>query len=137
MEPTPSTYTTNAVHTEPASFILYDGECPVCRNYLAWTNLRSVRPDIALINARESPDLVAEYRRKGVEINDNMILRLGDLTLHGADALSMLTRLGEARSGPIAATLRFISRPAISRPLYPFMVAGRKALLFALRRGLI
>jgi predicted DCC family thiol-disulfide oxidoreductase YuxK len=38
----------------PANFILYDGKCPVCSNYVAWTNLRSVRPDIELIDARKA-----------------------------------------------------------------------------------
>lgn len=119
------------------NFVLYDGECPVCSNFVAWTNLRLVRPDIKLIDARTAPELVSAYRAEGVEINDNMVIRLGEMTMHGADAFGALARIGQPNSVALRGLMRWLSKPNVSRPLYPLMAAGRRTLLFLLRRSLI
>src|SRR5262245_13532205 len=118
----------------PDSFVLYDGGCPICSNYVAWTNLRNVRPDILLIDAREAGELVEGFRAEGIEINDNMVLKLGSLTLYGADAFSALLRLGQPKPVILKAMLICFSTPTVSRPLYPLLVLCRKILLFMLRR---
>jgi hypothetical protein len=112
MASTRSDFMTDA-ETSPRrrDFLLYDGGCPVCDNLVAWTHLRKMRPDIELIDARHSPELVAEFRAKGIEINDTMVLQLG-----GVD---------------------FSGRIGVYGPLYPLLVKGRKLLLFLLRRSLI
>jgi predicted DCC family thiol-disulfide oxidoreductase YuxK len=126
-----------ATRQGPENFLLYDGECPVCSNYVAWTNLRSARPDIEVRDAREAPELVERFRRQGIEINDSMILQLGEMTLHGSDAFAVVTSLGRFRGGFMSVVLKFLSRPHVARPIYPLMVLARKALLFALGRRLI
>jgi hypothetical protein len=76
------------VLNEPADFVLYDAECPVCSRYVAWTRLKEVCPHMALLNARERPVLVAKLRSEGIEINNSMVVRLGDMTLYGHQAFS-------------------------------------------------
>jgi len=115
-------------------FVLYDGDCPVCKSYVAWSRLREASPEIQLINARDVPELVSALRKDGIEVNDSMVLRLGDTTLHGADAFVAITRLGRPRPGVATYLLKLMTAPPVAGPLYPLMVAGRKTLLFLLRR---
>lgn len=130
----PMTPPTRTPTDEPGNYLLYDGECPVCSRCVAWSNLKDIRPDIQLLNAREHPPLVALWREQGVEINDSMVLKLGELRLSGHEAVSAIARLDDKRQGLWTQAMRFISRESISKPLYPLLVAGRKLLLRLLRR---
>lgn len=127
---------TSAV-TPQTDFVLYDGECPVCSRFVAWSRLRDIRPNMRMIDARQAPDLVQQFRKDGIEINDTMVVKLGDLTLHGADAFTMVTKLSEPRTGVTTSLLKWLASSRLSGPAYPLMVAGRKLLLLLLRRGLI
>ena len=35
-----------------ANYLLYDGECPACRSYVAFSRLRTLYPDIQELDAR-------------------------------------------------------------------------------------
>ena len=50
--------------------ILYDGECPVCGEYLNLLKIRELAGEVQLVNARTRPDLVEGLRAAGYEIND-------------------------------------------------------------------
>lgn len=118
-------------------YILYDGECPVCASYVALTNLREVAPQLAVIDARQRPDLVEHYRRDGIEINEGMIIKVGELTLDGAPAFAMINRLSQPNSRLIRLSLRLLSGHRASRLLYPALAFGRRVLLILLRRKLL
>ena len=79
-------------------FLLYDGECPACSAYVAIARLRQLYPALKILNARSEPDLVAELRTRGYEINDGMVLCLGGAIHFGADATRMIAQLGSASS---------------------------------------
>jgi len=42
-------------------YVLYDGACPACARYVAATGLAERPDDVALIDARTHPELVAEH----------------------------------------------------------------------------
>jgi predicted DCC family thiol-disulfide oxidoreductase YuxK len=119
---------------EPAAYLLYDGECPVCQNFIAMTQLRAVRPDIEICDARKEPELVALVRSRGIEINDAMYLKLGDTALHGAAAMALISRLSAPNSWLTSWLLGVVARDRVITPMYPVLVVGRKALLFLLGR---
>lgn len=50
------------------NFLLYDGECPACRSYVAIARLRQLWPDLRILDARQEPALVTELRAMGYEI---------------------------------------------------------------------
>jgi predicted DCC family thiol-disulfide oxidoreductase YuxK len=138
MASTHSNFTTNAA-TSPyrRDFLLYDGGCPVCDNLVAWTHLRKMRPEIELIDARQAPELVAEFRAKGIEINDTMVLQLGGVDFSGPEAFLLLARIAQPRHEWLGVLLKWLGRIGVYGPLYPLLVKGRKLLLFLLRRSLI
>lgn len=123
---------------EPANYLLYDGECPACRSYVAFSRLRKLYPDIAVIDAREAPGLVSSLRGKGYEINEGMVLKLGSDIHFGPEATRMIAELGKAApSRTTRLGLHIIGGASWSKALYPWLNRARQLLLRTLGRTLI
>jgi predicted DCC family thiol-disulfide oxidoreductase YuxK len=119
-------------------YLLYDGECPVCSAYVAMARLRRLYPDLQVLDARSEPDLVAELRGRGYEINEGMVLCLDGAIHFGADATRMIAVLGRASPSRWRRTaLGLIGTAPWSRRIYPWLNRGRGVLLRLLRRGRI
>jgi predicted DCC family thiol-disulfide oxidoreductase YuxK len=124
--------------SEPASYLLYDGECPACRSYVAFSRLRSLYPKLQLIDARAAPDLVGLLRGKGYEINEGMMLRLDGVYHYGPEATRLIAELGRASSSAFTrGGLYVIGGAPWSRGLYPWLNRARQLLLRTLGRKLI
>jgi predicted DCC family thiol-disulfide oxidoreductase YuxK len=118
-------------------FLLYDGECPACSNFVAFSRLRQSRPSLQLLDARERPDLVAELRRRGYEINESMVMQFDGRILFGAEVTRMMARLSDDPGRFPRALLWVIGDAPWSRALYPVLRAGRNLLLRLRGQGLI
>ena len=118
-----------------ADFLLYDGDCPACSAYVAMARLRQLYPNLRIVSARTEPDLVAELRRRGYEINDGMVLSLDGKIYYAAEATRMIAILGRNSSSRWRrAALGFIGTAPWSRLLYPWLNRGRLLLLRMLGR---
>lgn len=107
-------------------FILYDGECPFCRSYIALATLRRANPALRVLNAREHPDLVARLRTLGYEINEGMIVFHRGAYHYAADATRLLAEIAPPGGRPRHGALDLIGRGAWSARLYPLLNRGRK-----------
>jgi predicted DCC family thiol-disulfide oxidoreductase YuxK len=117
-------------------FLLYDGECPACSSYVAMARLRQLYPGLRILNARAEPDLVAELRGKGYEINEGMVLCLDGAIHFGADATRVIALLGQSSpSRWRRVALGLIGAAPWTARLYPWLNRGRMVLLRLLRRG--
>jgi predicted DCC family thiol-disulfide oxidoreductase YuxK len=121
---------------QQSDYLLYDGECPVCRAYVALSRLRRLHPGLRILDARAEPGLVADLRRTGYEIDEGMVLCLGGAIHFGADA----TRMIAVRGGTSPARWRRLALAAFgaapwSARLYPWLNRARGVLLRLLRRG--
>lgn len=108
-------------------FLIYDGDCPFCSNYVALLNLRKAFPGLQLLNAREVSDhpAVAQVKSRGLLIDDGMALVDGTNIAHGADAIHALA-CGRAANTLFARINRLVFRSSSrSRLLYPLLRAGR------------
>jgi predicted DCC family thiol-disulfide oxidoreductase YuxK len=133
----PGTHAIPAAHP-PASYLLYDGECPACRSYVAFSRLRMLHPDLQVLDARQQPRLVADLRAAGFEINDGMVLKLGEAIHFGPEATRMIAELGRDAASPITRVgLAAIGSAPWSRALYPWLNRARQLLLRLLGRKLI
>jgi predicted DCC family thiol-disulfide oxidoreductase YuxK len=117
-------------------YVLYDGACPACAHYVAATGLAS-SPDIALIDARRRPELVAEHAAAGRMIDEGMVVAMGGTMHFGADATRKLAEIGRPATSWERFLLWFVGRAPWSRALYPALSAGRRWLLRRLGRPLI
>jgi len=117
--------------------VVYDGDCPLCANFVRLYSARKNVSGLELINAREQPALVRELRSKGMEINEGMIVTWRRHNYYGAEGMHLLAILGND-SGVIGALNRLLFRnKKIAKAVYPLLVAGRRVTLALLRRKLI
>src|SRR5262245_38670142 len=73
--------------------VVYDGDCPFCSRYVTMLRLRDALGKVRLVNAREDDGLVRELKAARVDLDEGMVLKLGDRLYHGADCISMLAML--------------------------------------------
>jgi predicted DCC family thiol-disulfide oxidoreductase YuxK len=117
-------------------YVLYDGACPACSRYVAATGLAG-RSDIALIDARQAPALVAEHAAAGRNIDEGMVVAVDGVMHFGADATRKLAEIGQPATAGRRFLLWFVGRAPWARALYPALSAGRRWMLRRLGRPLI
>lgn len=121
---------------EPDIWVVYDGECPFCSNYVRLVRLRQAAggASVQLVDARTDHPIVAEIRDKGLDLDEGMALKIGDRFYHGSEVMHQIALL----TGPVGAFNRFnywvFRNPRRAACLYPWLRAGRNATLRLLGR---
>jgi predicted DCC family thiol-disulfide oxidoreductase YuxK len=129
--------TTSNAHSDDrhaAAWLVYDGDCPFCSRYVTLVRLRKSLGRVELVNAREGGPIVDEVRQAGLDLDDGMVLKLGERYLHGAEcihALALMTGPSDLFNRVNAALFR---SPRLARFLYPILRTGRNATLRLLGR---
>lgn len=114
--------------------IVYDGECPFCARYVLVARLRDAVGPVRLIDARSRPDVVAELRQLGLDINSGMAVQYEGTLHYGADAMTILSLLS-SRSGILNNMLaRVFRNRGLATALYPALRTGRNMTLRVLGR---
>ena len=116
------------------AWLVYDGECPFCSRYVRYVRLRQSAGPVRLINAREGGPLVEELQRAGLDLDEGMVLKLGDRYYHGADCIHALALLSSGSSLFNRINAKVFRSPRLSRALYPVLRAGRNTVLRLLGR---
>ena len=104
---------------------------------MALAQLRRLRPDIAILNARDEPELVASLRRDGHEINDSILVRLGPDVYEGSRATGLIAQLGSDNPLTRRLALYAIGGGPWASALYPWLRATRNLLLRLLGKPLV
>ncbi len=116
-------------------YIVYDGECPFCSNYVKLLRLReSINAKVELLDARQPHDVVSRLHRKGIDLDEGMAIVDGDRIVHGDECIHQLALMstGSDWFNRLNASI-FRSRRA-ARLLYPMLRTGRNATLRFLGR---
>lgn len=74
-------------------WLVYDGECPVCKTYCKYIRIREAVGNLHLVDARQPGELMDEITRLGLDIDQGMVLKFKDAIYYGPDAIHMLTLL--------------------------------------------
>jgi predicted DCC family thiol-disulfide oxidoreductase YuxK len=116
------------------NWLLYDGDCPFCSAYVKLVRLRETVGPIALLDARQYPDRVAEISAQGYAIDKGMVLKLDERYYFGAQCMTALSAL-TTQSTVFNRVNRVLFRsPMLARVLYPVLRTGRNATLAVLGR---
>ena len=110
-------------------WLVYDGECPMCNNYAQYLRLRQSVGEFVLVDARQGGPIVDEVRRLPHDLNDGMVVKIGDRHYVGHEALHVLALLSTDHGAFNKFNRLAFSSPLISRFTYPLMKAGRWVLL--------
>ncbi len=115
--------------TASAITLVYDGDCPVCRNYTQHLSIKQAAGTFELLNARDNPPIVKEINDLKLDMDEGFVLKIGDQFYHGADAIHTLSLLS-TKAG-LFNRLNFLvfRSKRLSRILYPILKTGRAGLL--------
>ena len=114
--------------------IIYDGDCPFCRNYCKLTRLRDAYGKVELINAREKSRLITEIHAKGYDLNEGMVVKFNGQIYYGSEAINILALLSSRSTIFNKLTAFLFSSKQVSTFIYPVLKACRNCTLFILGR---
>ncbi len=117
--------------------LVYDGECPACNYYSKLARVRESVGQLILVDAREGGPLMDEITAAGLDIDQGMVLKVGDKLHFGADALHSLS-LMSTRSGVFnRLSYHLFGSKMLSAIIYPLLRSCRNLLLKSLRKAKI
>lgn len=119
------------------SFIIYDGECVFCQNYVRFLKLREAIGPVELVDARSDDPRVERYWAKGYDLDEGMIFVHRDRVSYGSEATHVLASLSSGSGWFNKLNAAVFSSPTTARLLYPALKLGRRLTLRARRRGLL
>jgi len=65
-------------------WIVYDGRCPLCPAYVRHLRLKQVMIKVHLVDARTDTPLVREARALQLDLDEGILVKIGDAFYHGA-----------------------------------------------------
>lgn len=117
------------VKSDAEILVVYDKQCPACDYYCNMVRIRESVGRIVLIDARDAGPIMEEITSKGFDIDQGMVVKVGDQLYYGSDAIHALSLMGTNKGlFNRLAYLSFRSR-AVSKILYPVLKACRNLLL--------
>lgn len=113
----------------PEILLVYDKECPACNAYCQVVRIRESVGVLRIIDAREQSDVLDEITAQGLDIDQGMVLKMGDQLYYGSDAIHALALIS-SRSGLFNRFNYWIFKSkAMSSWLYPVLRFFRNLLL--------
>ena len=117
--------------------LVYDRECPACNAYCQIVQIRKDVGELRIVNARENGDVLNEITAQGLDIDQGMVLKMGDQLYYGSDAINALALIG-SRSGFFNRLNYWIFKSkTLSKILYPILRSCRNLLLKILGKSKI
>lgn len=118
-----------AMAREGKAWLVYDGECPLCRGYARRLDVERSVGELILVDARQGGPVVEEIRSLPWDLNDGMALKTGGRHYLGDDALHVLALLSGGRGVFSTMNRLLFGSRATARLVYPLLKLGRRALL--------
>jgi predicted DCC family thiol-disulfide oxidoreductase YuxK len=120
--------------TREEILLVYDKQCPVCDNYCRMVRIRESVGDLKLVDARELSAVMDEITAQGLDIDQGMVLKMGDRLYYGSDAIHALALIS-SRAGIFNRLNYWLFKSrTLSRLFYPILRFFRNLLLKLLRR---
>ena len=114
--------------------LVYDKQCPVCHAYCQNVRVAESAGELKIVDARDESAVLDDITRRGLDIDQGMVLTRGDRLYYGADAIHQLSLLSDQHD-PFNLLNHWIFRSAgRSRVLYPILKSMRNLLLKTLGR---
>tara|TARA_B110000091_G_scaffold180307_1_gene197092 strand:- start:428 stop:886 length:459 start_codon:yes stop_codon:yes gene_type:complete len=114
--------------------LVYDGECPACNAYCQVVRIKESVGDLRTVDARENSEVMNEITAQCLDIDQGMVLKMGEQLYYGADAIHMLALIG-SRSGIFNRFNYWMFKSkTISKIIYPLLKLSRNLLLKILRK---
>jgi predicted DCC family thiol-disulfide oxidoreductase YuxK len=109
--------------------LVYDTQCPACNYYCQLVRIRESVGKLTLIDAREPSEVMNEITAAGLDIDQGMVLKMGDAMYYGSDAIHMLSLLGTSSGFFNRINYWTFRSETASKSLYPILRYFRNLLL--------
>lgn len=119
-------------------YLVYDGECPLCR--FGVTHFRAKEGvKLELLDARTHAEhpVLQEIKKRNLSLDEGMVVVEDNVYHHGANALQKLAELGADNDLINRLNAKFMNSKAVSSAAYPFLKLGRRLALWAKGKPLI
>ena len=117
---------------DKAIFLIYDGACPMCRNFAKVVKIRKAVGKFEIINARTDNKLVKEVQKLGYDLDNGIVVIYSGNYYYGKEAMNILAILS-SNSDWVNKISAFIFRSkALTFTLYPILKFIRRCLLFVI-----
>lgn len=117
--------------------IVYDGECPVCRNFSQRVKVDENVGSVKLVDARKPGADRQDLTNRNYDLDQGMVVRFDEQIYFGADAINFLARVN-SRSDFLNRLIYLMFRSrTMSSLLYPALRAGRNFLLWVMNVPMI
>ena len=110
-------------------WLVYDGECPVCKTYCKYIRIREAVGNLQLVDARQPSAIMDEITAAGLDIDQGMVLKFERVIYYGADAIHMLTLLSSPSGLFNRVNYYLFSSKLGAKILYPLGKALRSLIL--------
>lgn len=110
-------------------FVVYDKECPACNYYCNLVRIKESVGTLVLVDARSGGPLMDEITARGLDIDQGMVVKVGEELYYGADAIHVLALMGTNRGFFNRLAYSSFRSKSMSRILYPALRACRNLLL--------
>ena len=123
----------NPAHT----YLVYDGDCPACRNYVRFMRFRDAVGLVQLINARQAQGWVTHLNDRNMPLDEGMVLVFDGHYYYGADAIHHMALLSSRHGLFNRINARLFRSKRVATFLYPILKTLRNSLLQVLGRNKI
>lgn len=110
-------------------WLVYDGDCPVCRTYCKHARVRDAVGQLHLVDARQPGELMDEITAAGLDIDQGMVLKFEGILYYGPEAMRVLTLLSTRSGWFNRVSYWFFGTTRRARIFYPVGKAFRNLVL--------
>lgn len=118
-------------HPQHDAWLIYDGDCPICRRVAEALRLKRTVGELHLIDARENQQhpLIVEINALGLDLDEGLVLKFQQRHYHGQDALHIMALLGSRHGWFNRMNAILFRSRLVARLCYPLMRTSRNLLL--------
>jgi predicted DCC family thiol-disulfide oxidoreductase YuxK len=115
--------------TKKTIWLIYDGECPICRPTANALKIKQAVGTLNLLDARKAHPILSELKKAGLDIDKGMVVKFEDRLYHGADAQHLLALIGTTHDWFNRINVWLFRSKPIAKIIYPVLRAVRNILL--------
>lgn len=113
--------------------LVYDKQCPLCDFYCRMLSVKEA-DRLRLVDARGKPPILKQITARGIDIDQNMVLKIGDQLYAGGEAINQLALVTTPSSLFNRFNIWIFRSKRRAALLYPVLRSGRNLLLKLLGR---
>lgn len=110
-------------------YLIYDDECPLCRNAVHAVNIKKAVSNLVLINARDAHPLIDLAYHKGFDLDQGMLVIYNNQYFYGADAVHFLAVLDSSSRILNKIMVQLLRSHRLTKIIYPVIKSIRRLLL--------